>query len=180
VKLRPSQRVVSGGARVALVRAAFNRPLVDGLAAGARRAFAQAGGRAGDIQEIEVPGAFELPLVCRAAALSGRFDCVVALGAVVRGETDHYQHVAEQAAAGLMRAALDSGVPVAFGVLTVREERQALARAAAGPGNKGAEAMRAALATLEALRGVARRAPGKRAEPAAAPGRRRARRGQRG
>lgn len=172
MKQRPSERVHARGARVALVRAAFNRPVVEGLAAGARQAHAEAGGRASDLEEIEVPGAFELPLACRAAALSGRFDCVVALGAVIRGETDHYQHVAEQASGGLMRAALDTGVPVAFGVLTVREERQALARAAPGPENKGAEAMRAALAMVATLRGLA---PKRR--PSRAAGRRRGRRG---
>ncbi|MGE0454094.1 MAG: 6,7-dimethyl-8-ribityllumazine synthase [Vicinamibacteria bacterium] len=172
MKQRPSERVHARGARVALVRAAFNRRVVDGLAAGARQALAEAGGRAGDLEEIEVPGAFELPLACRAAALSGRFDCVVALGAVIQGETDHYQHVAEQASAGLMRAALDSGVPLGFGVLTVREERQALARSAPGPENKGAEAMRAALAMLATLRGL-----GPKRRPSRATGRSRGRRG---
>jgi 6,7-dimethyl-8-ribityllumazine synthase len=138
--------------RVAIVRAAFNAPVVDGLAAGARQALLDAGASSADLVELEAPGAFELPLLSLAAARSGRFDAVVALGAVIKGDTDHYEHVARAATEGLLRASLDSGVPVAFGVLTVAEEGQALARSAQGAGNKGAEAARAAVAMVRALR----------------------------
>jgi 6,7-dimethyl-8-ribityllumazine synthase len=122
------------------------------LADGALDALAAAGVERVDV--VEVPGAFELPLVAREAARSGAFDGIVALGAVIRGETDHYDHIAREAASGLARVALDTGVPAAFGVLTVREERHALARAEAGPENKGAEAARALLLTLRALQEV--------------------------
>ena len=106
------------------------------------------------MEVVTVPGAFELPLAARAAAETRRFDAVVALGAVIRGETDHYEHIAREAAAGLSRVALDTGVPVGFGVLTCETEAQALSRSAPGEGNKGAEAARAALAMVHVLRGL--------------------------
>lgn len=137
---------------MAIVRAAFNEAVVEGLAQGAREALLRSGARAADLLELVVPGALELPLAARSAALSGRFDAVVALGAVIRGETDHYEHVARAATDGLLRVSLDTGVPVGFGVLTVRDEAQAAARAAAGEHNKGAEAARAAVAMVHALR----------------------------
>jgi 6,7-dimethyl-8-ribityllumazine synthase len=105
-----------------------------------------------DVEALLVPGAFELPLAAQAAACSGRFDAVVALGAVIRGETDHYEHVAREAASGLAAVSLATGVPVGFGVLTVEKEAQALARSAPGRENKGAEAARAAVAMVEVLR----------------------------
>jgi len=137
---------------VAIVRSAFNAEVVDGLAAGAREALLDAGAKATDVVELIVPGALELPLAAQAAARSGRFDAVVAVGAVIKGETDHYEHVARAATDGLLRASLDTGVPVGFGVLTVKEEAQALARAAPREGNKGAEAARAAVAMVHLLR----------------------------
>ena len=146
---RPSAR----GLRVAIVRSRFNAAVTDGLLDGARQALAEMGGRKA-IVVVDVPGAFELPLAARAAARSGRFDAVIALGAVIRGETDHYEHIAREAASGLMRVALRTGVPVGFGVLTVEREEQALARAAPGPDNKGGEAARAAVDTVHALRAL--------------------------
>jgi 6,7-dimethyl-8-ribityllumazine synthase len=137
---------------VALVHAAFNPAVVEGLAHGAKAALLEAGARAADVVEIEVPGAFELPLAARAAAGSGRFHAVVALGAVIKGETDHYEHVARAATDGLLQASLETGVPIGFGVLTVVKEEQALSRSAEGPHNKGAEAARAAVAMVQLLR----------------------------
>ncbi len=133
------------------------------------------GGSLRDVSVFDVPGAFELPLAARAAALSGRFDAVVALGAVIQGDTDHYEHVAREAASGLAAVARETGVPVAFGVLTVREARQAEERAQPGPGNKGAEAARAAVMLVRALReieggGATARAHGPRVGRAAARG----------
>lgn len=160
-KQAPRLEARARGLRLLVLRAAFNAPVVGGLAEGARAAFLAAGGRARDLAELEVPGAFELPLAARVAAASGRYDAVVALGAVVRGDTDHYEHVAREAAAGLQRAALDTGVPVAFGVLTVRDVKQALARCAPGPDNKGAEAARAALAMVAVLRALRARKRGR-------------------
>lgn len=137
------------GVRVAVLWSAFNARVSRGLLAGARAALEEMG--ADEVSVMEVPGAFELPLAARVAAESGRFHAVVALGAVIQGETDHYQHVAREAAAGLAAAARETGVPVGFGVLTCTEERQALARSRPGPDNKGAEAARAAVAMVRLL-----------------------------
>ena len=139
------------GLVVAVLRSTFNGRVVDGLLAGARAALEEMGGSAVTVEDV--PGAFELPLAARAAALSGRFDAIVALGAVIRGETDHYEHIAREAATGLAAVARETGVPVGFGVLTVADEAQALARSAPGPGNKGGEAARAAVAMVHVLRG---------------------------
>ncbi len=138
------------GLRIAILRSAFNAGVVDGLLAGARAALEEMGASAVTIEEV--PGAFELPLASRAAALSGRFDAIVALGAVIRGETDHYEHIAREAASGLAAVARETGIPVGFGVLTVSDEAQAGARSAPGTGNKGAEAARAAVAMVHVLR----------------------------
>ncbi len=156
------------GARVAIVRSAFNKAIVDGLFEGASSALIQAGVREPDIRVFESPGAFELPLLVKAVARSRRFDAVVALGAVIRGETDHYEHICRAATDGLARVALDSGIPVGFGVLTAGDEAQARERSAPGGENKGAEAARAALAMIESLRGVKRargRVPSGRPKP---------------
>jgi len=140
------------GLRVLILRSAFNPRVVDGLLAGARSALGSMGVTKSAVTVEEVPGAFELPLAARAAAGSGRFDAVVALGAVIRGDTDHYEHIAREAAAGLAAAARETGMPMGFGVLTVASEDQALVRAAPGPGNKGAEAARAAVAMVHVVR----------------------------
>lgn len=155
MKKAPSERPSARGLRVALLRSAFNRSVVEGLVEGARRALLEAGADAGALLELETPGAFELPLAAQAAARSGRFDAVVALGAVIRGETDHYEHIAREAAAGLAAVSRQTGVPVAFGVLTVGDEQQARARSAPGAANKGAEAARAAVAMVQLLRQLA-------------------------
>jgi 6,7-dimethyl-8-ribityllumazine synthase len=155
MKEAPGGRPSAEGLRVAVVSAAFNRQVVAGLEAGAREALLEMGARPQQVQVVTVPGALELPIVARAAAVSGRFDAIVALGAVIAGETDHYEHVAREASAGLAAVARETGIPVGFGVLTVREEAQALRRSQPGPGNKGAEAARAAIATVHALRAVA-------------------------
>jgi 6,7-dimethyl-8-ribityllumazine synthase len=158
VKTAPERTARAAGLRVAIVRSSFNAAVVDGLARGAWAALVEAGADQSGITEIVAPGAFELPLACLAAARSGHFDAVVALGAVIRGGTDHYEHVAREAAAGIMRASLDTGVPISFGVLTVHDEAQARARCGEGPDNKGAEAANAAVAMVALLRAM--RTPG--------------------
>ena len=160
MKQAPRTSPSARGLRVAIVRSLFNRPVTDGLLAGARAALAGMGAAASRVVVYDLPGAFELPLAAQAAAGSGRFDAVVALGAVIEGETDHYEHVAREAASGLAAVARETGAPVAFGVLTVRQEEQARRRAAAGPGNKGAEAARAAVATALVLRSIRTGRPG--------------------
>ncbi|HSD65079.1 MAG TPA: 6,7-dimethyl-8-ribityllumazine synthase [Vicinamibacteria bacterium] len=168
MKQAPRDRPSARGLRVAIVRSLFNRPVTDGLLEGAREALADMG--AGRLAVFDLPGAFELPLAAQAAARSGRFDAVVALGAVIEGETDHYEHVARETARGLAAVARETGVPVAFGVLTVRQEEQARRRAAPGAGNKGAEAARAAVMTALALRSIQ---AGRGGPPARPPRRRR-------
>ena len=152
------------GLRVILLRSTYNATVVDGLVAGARDALHAMGARDEDVTIADVPGAFELPLAAQAAATSGRFDVVVALGAVIRGETDHYEHIAREAASGLAAVARASRIPVGFGVLTVSEQSQARARSRPGAANKGAEAARAAVATarlLDWLRGPADKTRGR-------------------
>jgi 6,7-dimethyl-8-ribityllumazine synthase len=131
--------------RVAIVAARFNDFVVASLLKGARAAWHEHGGAAQDLTVVRVPGAFELPVVARKLAGSGRYDAVVALGCVIRGDTPHFDYVAGEAARGLQLAGLETGVPVIFGVLTVESLEQALERAATSAGNKGGEAMESAL-----------------------------------
>jgi 6,7-dimethyl-8-ribityllumazine synthase len=135
--------------RVALCVARFYTELADKLEEGARAALEAAGITM--VESFSVPGAFELPLVAKYAAESGRFDAVVCLGAVIRGETDHYDYVCGAATDGIARVGLDTGVPCSFGVLTVDSMEQALARVAGGAKrDSGRHAVEAALASLEA------------------------------
>jgi 6,7-dimethyl-8-ribityllumazine synthase len=137
---------VSGYA-IALAR--FYEELAERLLAGARSAFAEAGEH--DVEVFDVPGAFELPLAASYAARSGRFAGVACLGAVIRGETDHYEYVCAEAARGVMAVQLDTGVPCSFGVLTCESLEQALARAGGGKRDQGRSAARAVL-RMAALR----------------------------
>lgn len=137
--------------RIGIVVSRFNRSVTDNLLEGAMAACRELGVAAGDDDVYPVPGAFELPILAQRLAGCGRYDAVVCLGAVVRGETPHFDFVCEQAAAGLQRVALDTGVPVAFGVLTTDTVAQALARAGGDFGNKGYEAVRAVCDTLAQL-----------------------------
>lgn len=137
------------GLRIAIVAARFNERVVRALVDGAADVLRRIGVADDDLTAVWVPGAFELPLVAQQVARSGSVDGVVCLGAVVRGETAHFEHVAGQAAAGIARVALDTGVPVGFGVLTTEDSAQAEARAGGKLGNKGAEA---ALAVVETVR----------------------------
>jgi 6,7-dimethyl-8-ribityllumazine synthase len=133
------------GRRVAIAASRFNRLVTDPLVAGAVAELRRHGVAEADIDLAWVPGAFELPLAAERLAASGRYAAVVAIGAVVRGATPHFDHVAGQAAAGLAAAARATGVPVAFGVLTCDTLEQALDRAGGKAGNKGAEAALTAL-----------------------------------
>ena len=118
----------------------FYEDLAERLVSGATRVFEQAGGT---VEVHDVPGAFELPLAAQYCADSGRYAGVACLGAVIRGETDHYDYVCGEAAAGIARVSLDTGVPCAFGVLTVDNMEQALARAGEGKRHQGEDAARA-------------------------------------
>jgi len=145
---------VSERTRVALCVARFYEELAERLVVGAREALAEAG--VNDVDEFSVPGAFELPLIASYAASSGRFDVVVCLGAVIRGETDHYDYVCGEAARGIQDVQLRTGVPCGFGVLTVDNMDQALARVAGGAKrDTGRHAVDAVLASLEVKRRLA-------------------------
>jgi 6,7-dimethyl-8-ribityllumazine synthase len=150
---------VAGEDRVALCVSRFYEELADKLESGAREALAAAGIDA--VDRFDVPGAFELPLVAKYAAGSGRYAAIVCLGAVIRGETDHYHYVCGEAARGIQRVQLETGVPCGFGVLTVDTMAQALDRVAGGAkrdtGRHAAEAVLASLAIKQQLSG--RRGP---------------------
>ena len=140
------------GLRVALVCSRFNDLITDRLLAGARDGLVRHGVDEASITVAWVPGAFEIPLAAARLAASGECDAVVCLGAVVRGATPHFDHVAGQCAAGIQRAQLDTGVPVVFGVLTTDTLEQALDRAGGKSGNKGFEAAAAAIEMADLLR----------------------------
>jgi 6,7-dimethyl-8-ribityllumazine synthase len=138
--------------RVAIVAARFNDFVVEKLVAGATDALLRHGASEKGLELVRVPGAFDMPLVVRRLALSKRYDAIVALGAVIKGETAHFDFVAGECASGIARAALESGVPVGFGVLTCDTFEQAIDRAGGKAGNKGAEAALAALEMANLLK----------------------------
>ena len=138
-------RLDARGLKVAIVAGRWNDFIIASLLRGAQAAWSRHGGAAGDLAVARVPGAFELPVAVKRFAASGRYHAVVAFGCVIRGDTPHFDYVAGEAAAGLMRAQLDSGVPCIFGVLTVDTVEQALERAATSRMNKGGEAMDVAI-----------------------------------
>jgi 6,7-dimethyl-8-ribityllumazine synthase len=133
------------GRSIAIVAARFNDLIVSSLLKGARAIWVERGGANEELLVVRVPGAFELPVVARHLAGSGRYDAIIALGCVIRGDTPHFEYVAGECARGLQQASLETGVPVIFGVLTVETLEQALERAATGAGNKGGESMECAL-----------------------------------
>ncbi len=129
--------------RWAIVVGNFYEDLAERLVSGAKTAFAEAGVAATNVDQFEVPGAFELPLAALYLAESGHYDGIACLGAVIRGETDHYDFVCGEAARGIQDVQLDTGVPCAFGVLTVANMDQALARSGGGKRDQGAHAVEA-------------------------------------
>lgn len=144
----------AGGRRFALVAARFNEIVVRKLVDGALEGLRAKGAAEGDVDLAWVPGSFELPVAARRLAASGRYAAVICLGAVIRGETPHFDHVAGQAATGIRRAAEVTGVPVVFGVLTTDTLEQAMDRAGGRHGNKGWDAAMAGMemaSLLEAL-----------------------------
>ena len=138
--------------RFAIVASRFNEFIVESLVRGAVDALLRHGAGEKQIELIRVPGAYDLPFVVKRVAASKRYDAVVALGAVIRGATPHFEHVAAQCAAGLARAAEETGVPVAFGVLTTDTIEQAIERAGTKAGNKGSDAALSALELANLLR----------------------------
>lgn len=146
------QRYDLAGARVAIVAARFNAAVVDALLAGAETTLAR---HAISTQVWRVPGAFELPFTARRLAISGHFEAVITLGAVIRGGTPHFDYVCAESARGVMQAGLEADLPVIFGVLTCDDRAQADARAGGDDGNKGHEAALAALEMIACARSLA-------------------------
>jgi 6,7-dimethyl-8-ribityllumazine synthase len=157
---------VSDGARFAIVRATFYEDLANRLTEGALRAFAEDGVARSSVDVLDVPGAFELPLAAKACALSRRYEAVVCLGAVIRGETDHYDYVCAAATHGIEQAQLETGVPCIFGVLTVDDMEQALARAGGDKRDQGYSAARTAMRMAQLIAEIEKgRADTRGAEP---------------
>ena len=142
----------SPGGRFALVAARFNGIVVDQLVAGATDALNRHGVSDDRIDLVRVPGSYEIPLVAQKLGTSGKYAAVICLGCVIRGDTDHYDHVAGAATSGIAQAALASGVPVIFGVLTCDTLEQAIHRAGAKAGNKGFEAAVCAVEMVNLLK----------------------------
>jgi len=142
--------------RVAVVVSRYNATVTDALLVGALAVFDARTSPKSRIEVIDAPGSFELPALCLAAARVGRFDGLVALGCLIKGETSHDRHIADAVANGLIGVTLATGIPVAFGVLTTDTPEQALARAGGDHGNKGADAMTALLDTITAARDIGR------------------------
>jgi 6,7-dimethyl-8-ribityllumazine synthase len=147
---------------IAIVVARFNAYVTERLLAGALAALRDKAVPDDAVVVVRVPGAFEIPLAARELAASGRFDAVVCLGAVIRGDTPHFDFVAQSATGGLGRVMLDTGVPIAFGVLTTNTVEQALDRSVEGKSNKGAEAVETVIEMIAVKRAI--RALGGRAE----------------
>lgn len=139
-------------AKFAIVAAKFNHFVVDSLVSGARGTLQSHGAAEDDVDLAYVPGSFELPLVAKKLAESKKYAAIICLGAVIRGDTDHYDHVAGGAASGIQQASLSTGIPVIFGVLTCDTMEQALNRAGGKAGNKGAEAALCAIEMVNLLK----------------------------
>lgn len=172
--------------RVAIVCSRYNASITDPLRVGAVKAYVARGGKKADAEVVPAPGSFELVALSHAAALTGRYAGIVAIGCIIKGDTAHDQHLATAVANGLVQVGVLTGIPITFGVLTVNDAQQARERAGGSKGNKGEEAMTALLDTLaemdvlaakqredeqEALDHERRRVSGRRPDKAAAPGR---------
>ena len=142
------------GLRFAVVVARFNPHVTARLYDGCYQEFLERGAEAQRIETVNVPGCFELPLMAKELAATRRFDAIVCLGAVIRGDTPHFEYVSSATALGIQRAALDSSTPIVFGVLTTDDEAQALARAGGAAGHKGREAAMTAIEIARTLAGV--------------------------
>jgi len=136
---------------VALIVSQYHRDVTDRLRQGAMAGLQQAGTDEEDVEVVEVPGTFEIPLAARCAAESGRFNAVVCLGCVIKGETAHFEFIASAVAHGITAASAETGIPMTFGVLTTNSLDEAMARTNDGPSNKGWEAAAAAIGLVDAL-----------------------------
>lgn len=142
------------GLRIAIVQARFNEKITSGMKAGVLKALLASGVAQKSIETHVVPGSFEIPLLCKALAKSKKFDGIVTLGAVIKGETAHFDFVAGETARGIMQVMLEEKLPIAFGVITTYDLKQALARSKDNENNKGYEAALALIETISALKKV--------------------------
>jgi 6,7-dimethyl-8-ribityllumazine synthase len=140
------------GYRFAIVVSRFNEEITEGLLQGARERLAEASVATENVTVIHVPGAFEIPIAGQRLGESGEYDAIICLGCLIKGETMHFEYIAEAASHGIMQAAAATGVPMAFGVLTTLTEEQAVERSRSGPDNKGREAAAAALEMAKLFR----------------------------
>jgi 6,7-dimethyl-8-ribityllumazine synthase len=142
------------GARIALLVSRFNSFIVESLLSGAVDTLKRHGAEARELQIVRVPGAYEMPIAAKRLAASQRYDAIVALGAVIRGGTPHFEYVAGECTKGLSQVSLQHDIPIAFGVLTVDSIEQAIERAGTKAGNKGAEAALSAIEMINVLREI--------------------------
>jgi len=140
------------GYRFAIVVSRFNEEITEGLLQGARERLAEASVPDDSVTIIHVPGAFEIPIAAQRLGESGEYDAIVCLGCLIKGETMHFEYIAEATSHGIMQAAAATGIPMAFGVLTALTEAQAVERSRSGPDNKGREAAAAALEMAKLFR----------------------------
>ena len=138
-------QLVATGMRIGVVASRFNDFIVEHLVSGAEDCFVRHGGNTDDITLVLVPGAFEIPLTAQKMAESGKYDAVIAVGAVIRGSTSHYDYVCNEVSKGVAQASLSTGVPVLFGVITTENIEQAIERAGSKAGNKGYDCALAAI-----------------------------------
>ncbi len=171
MKLRKGSHDATG-LRFGIVASKFNKFVTSRLLAECVKALTKAGAKEEDLEVVRVPGAFEIPIVARQLARSGRFDAVICLGAVIRGDTPHFEFIAAEASRGIMQASLDTSVPVVFGVLTTDTVAQAIERADPAKMNRGAEAARTAIEMANVMRLLVKEGVGEEPAPPAA-GRRR-------
>jgi 6,7-dimethyl-8-ribityllumazine synthase len=143
--------------RIGLIVSTYHAFITDGLERGAREVLAQAGTAEDAIERFAVPGAYELAQAASRVASTGRFDALICLGCLIRGETPHFDYIAQAASHGLLRAAQEHGIPVSFGLLTTNTADEAIARSIPGDANKGREAARAALDMVELYRRIGER-----------------------
>ena len=145
---------LEGSARIAIISGRFNSFIVDQLESGALDTLSRLGVAEKDITVVKVPGAYEMPVVAKKLASSGSYDAVIALGAVIRGSTPHFEYVSGSCANGLATVAIETGIPVIFGVLTVDTIEQAIERAGTKAGNKGNDAALSAIEMIAVLRKI--------------------------
>ena len=147
-------RLVSEGIKIGIVCARFNDFIVSKLLSGCEDTLLRHGVQPDEIAVAWVPGAFEIPLIASTMAKSGRFDAVIALGAVIRGSTTHYDYVCSEVSKGIANVALNSGIPVMFGVITTENIEQAIERAGSKAGNKGSECAQGAIEMVNLIRAL--------------------------